>query len=198
MSNNAYCHNFRRGEIRFLTPLYQTLVAQPLDVSFFHPYWSEACHNFMQENPRCVVTKYNFSMLFSKAWYKAIQSQYLIAGFSKCGVCSYNPVAIKAPIYPTNSQNDDNQGVDPDSETEVVKADTVRDGGSVNSNSGGETGQSSHMCTCTSFTPEQVALFTLRMDMISSLILIVSWLLDTHPEDVPADLVVGVSDRFDN
>ena len=44
-------------------------VAQPLDASFFHPlkvYWSEACHSFMQENPGCVVTKYNFSKLFSK------------------------------------------------------------------------------------------------------------------------------------
>lgn len=80
---------------------------------------------------------------------------------------------------------------------EVVNADTVRDGGSVNSNSGGEIAQSSHIGTCTSFTPEQVALFTLHYENGYDLFVdSVSWLLETHPEDVPADLMVGVSDPF--
>ena len=50
--------------ILFCLPPHCTYVAQPLDVSFFHPlkvYWSEACHTFMQENPGCIVTKFNFS-----------------------------------------------------------------------------------------------------------------------------------------
>ena len=119
------------GVVIFCLPPHCTHVAQPLDVSFFRPlkvYWSEACHTFMQENPGCVVTKYNFSKLFSKAWYKAIQPQNLISGFSKCGICPYNSEAVKAPIYPTDSQNDnDSEELDLDGEMEVVKADTVGD-----------------------------------------------------------------------
>jgi len=65
---------------------------------------------FMQENPGCVVTKYQFSTLLSKAWYKAIQPQNLIAGFTKSGINPYNPEAIKAPVYPMDLPNDDEGG----------------------------------------------------------------------------------------
>ena len=149
----------------------------------------------MQENPGCVVTKYNFSKLFSKALYKAIQSHNLIAGFSKCGICPYNPEAVKAPIYPTN--DDDNEGMDPDGEMEVVKADTVRDSGGVNLDNGGENGEVS--CMSSSFSPEQVTLFNLRYENGYDLFAdpdYVSWLLENHPEDVPADFTAGVSNPF--
>ena len=173
------------GVVIFCFPPHCTHVAQPLDVNFFHPlkvYWSEACHTFMQENPGCVVTKYNFSKLFSKAWYKAIQPQNLIAGFSKCGICPYNSEAVK---------------MDPDGEVEVVKADTVRDSSGVNLNNGRENGEAS--CMSSSFSPEQVTLFNLHYENGYDLFVdsdYVSWLLETHPEDVPADLTAGVSDPF--
>jgi hypothetical protein len=189
------------GVVIFCLPPHCTHVAQPLDVSFFRPlkvYWSEACHTFMQENPGCVVTKYNFSKLFSKAWYKAIQPQNLIAGFSKCGICPYNSEAIKAPIYPTDSQNDDdNEDLDLDGEMAVVKSDTVGDSSGVNLNNSGENGEAS--CTRTSFSPEQVALFTLRYENGYDLFIdpdYVSWLLETHPEDAPAHITAEVSDPF--
>ena len=79
------------------------LVAQPLDVSFFQPlkvFWSEACHTFMRENPGCVVMKYQFSQLFSKAWYKAIQPNNLISGFAKTGIHPFNSEAISVPTLP--------------------------------------------------------------------------------------------------
>ena len=117
----------------------------------------------MQENPGYIVTKFNFSKLFSKAWFKAIQPQNLISGFSKCGICPFNPEAIKAPIYPTNSQNnEDNEEMDPGGEMEVVTADTVRDDSGMNLNSGGDNSEAS--CISTSFSPKQVALFNLRYE----------------------------------
>ena len=153
----------------------------------------------MQENPGCIVTKYNFSKLFSKAWYKAIQPQNLISGFSKCGICPYNSEAVKAPIYPTDSQNDDGSEElvqDLDGEMEVVKADTLEDCSGVNTY-GRENGEAS--CMSTSFSHEQVALFNLRYENGYDLFVdpdYVSWLLETHPEDAPAHLMAEVSDPF--
>jgi len=57
------------GVVIICLPPHCTHVAQPLDVSFFRPlkiYWSEACHMFMQENPGCVATKYQFRHSFQK------------------------------------------------------------------------------------------------------------------------------------
>ena len=44
---------------------------QPLDTSWFGPlkmYWSKSCHEFLFANPGCVITKFQFSKLFSQAW----------------------------------------------------------------------------------------------------------------------------------
>ena len=81
-------------------PPHTTHVSQPLDVSFFRPlkvYWSEGCHMYMQENPGRVVTKYQFSSLFSVAWYKAIKPENLISGFRKTGICPFDSSAITVP-----------------------------------------------------------------------------------------------------
>ena len=51
----------------------------------------------MQDNPGRVVTKYQFSTLFSQAWYKAIKPDNIISGFQKAGICPFNPNAIAAP-----------------------------------------------------------------------------------------------------
>ena len=59
--------------IIFCIPPHMTHEAQPLDVSFFKPlkdHWGEVCHDFYQKSPGKVVTKFNFSELFSKAWLK--------------------------------------------------------------------------------------------------------------------------------
>ena len=80
-----------QGVIVLYLPPHTTHVSQPLDVSFFRPlkvYWSEACHQYMQETGR-VVTKYQFSSLFSKAWYKAIKPETLVSGFRKVGICPF-------------------------------------------------------------------------------------------------------------
>ena len=81
-------------------PPHTTHVSQPLDISFFcalKVYWSEGCHKYMQDNPGRVVTKYQFSALFSVAWYKAIKPETLMSGFRKAGICPFNSDAIKIP-----------------------------------------------------------------------------------------------------
>ena len=54
----------------------------------------------MRENPGCTVTKYQFSQLFSKAWYKAIQPNNLISGFAKTGIHPLNFDTISVPTLP--------------------------------------------------------------------------------------------------
>ena len=65
------------GVIVFCIPPNTTHRAQPLDVSFFGPlkrHWSSVCHSFIVDNPGCVVTKLQFSRLFSQAWVKTIKA----------------------------------------------------------------------------------------------------------------------------
>ena len=85
------------GIIMFCLPPHTTHVAQPLDVSFFGPLkknWSKVCQ-FMSENPGKVVTKFNFSSLFAKAWYLTIRPDLIVSGFRKVGVCPFDSSAIK-------------------------------------------------------------------------------------------------------
>ena len=84
----------------------------------------------MQENPGCVVTKYNFQSSFQKHGIKLSNQKKLISGFFKCGIRPFNP---EAPIHPTNSQNDDdNERMNQDGEMEVVTADAARDSSGKN------------------------------------------------------------------
>ena len=86
------------GVIVFCIPPNTTHRAQPLDVSFFGPlkkHWSSVCHCYMVNNPGCVVTKLQFSQLFSQAWRKAIRPETIINGFRKTGVCPLNKHAIE-------------------------------------------------------------------------------------------------------
>ena len=69
------------GVITFCIPN-TTHRGQPLDVSFFGPlkkHWSSVCHCYMVNNPGCVVTKLQFSQLFSQAWWKAIRPETIIS-----------------------------------------------------------------------------------------------------------------------
>ena len=57
-------------------------------------HWSSVCHSFIVDNPGCVVTKLQFSRLFSQAWVKTIKPETIINGFKKTGVCPLNKAAI--------------------------------------------------------------------------------------------------------
>ena len=64
----------------------------------YHPLkmkWTDVCHDFMQENPRRVVTKFVFSGLLSKAWSHTMTPNNITNGFRKCGVYPFDPEAVK-------------------------------------------------------------------------------------------------------
>ena len=65
-----------------LTP-HTTHLAQPLDKGCFGPlkaFWQEECLNFLTSHPGQLVTCFNFSMLFSKAWAKAKTMCNIVSG----------------------------------------------------------------------------------------------------------------------
>ena len=66
------------------------------------------CHDLKKKKPGKVVTKFNFSFLFSKALFEALTPANLIAGFKTCGVYLLNRSAISVVLYgSTLSSNDD-------------------------------------------------------------------------------------------
>lgn len=69
---------------------------QPLDTAVFGPLkksWNEECHEFIHSHPGKVITKYQFSEIFSKAWLKSMVPAN-ISGFKVCGIYPFNPKAV--------------------------------------------------------------------------------------------------------
>ena len=83
--------------IIFCLPPHTTHEAQPLDVSFFGPlknHWSDVCHTFLQSSPGKVITKFNFSQFFSKAWSKTCNPETICSGFRRAGIIPFDPMAL--------------------------------------------------------------------------------------------------------
>ena len=73
----------------FCLPPHSTHKTQPLDKGVFGPLklaWREVCHLYLTTNPGKVVTRYQFSYLFLKAWFQAMTPRNIISGFSMTGV----------------------------------------------------------------------------------------------------------------
>ena len=78
-------------------PSHTTHESQPLDVGVFAPLkvqWTQECHEFYQKHPGSIVTRFNFSRLFSQAWCKAVTTANIMGGFRRAGVYPFNPNAI--------------------------------------------------------------------------------------------------------
>ena len=87
-------------------PPHTTHETQPLDVGIFASLkvqWGRVCHNFYQKNPGKIVNKFNFNTLFSEAWYGAVTSVNIMAGFRKAGVFPFNPNAVTISTPPDKS-----------------------------------------------------------------------------------------------
>ena len=60
------------GFILFTLVPHTTHEMQPLDTAVYAPlqtHWQDACHHYIQSHPAKVITKYQFSSLFSEAWF---------------------------------------------------------------------------------------------------------------------------------
>jgi len=70
---------------------------QSLDTAVLGPLkknWNEECHKFVQSHPGKVITKYQFSEVFSKAWLKSMVPASIISGFKVCGIYPFDPKAV--------------------------------------------------------------------------------------------------------
>ena len=69
--------------IGFCLPPNSTHKTQPLDKGVFGPLkrsWREECHSYIMNNPGKVITRYQFSMLFGKAWMKSVIPSNIVSG----------------------------------------------------------------------------------------------------------------------
>ena len=81
----------------FCLPPHTTHLTQPLDKGCFGPLkmsWRKECQAYLRRNPGKVVTRYEFSMLFSKAWFQGMSMTNVIGGFRTTGVYPFNRHAI--------------------------------------------------------------------------------------------------------
>ena len=89
-----------QGILVYVLPPNTTHLTQPLDKGCFAPLkvlWRQACHDFRRDNPGRVVTRFEFSQLFSEVWYSAMSARNIVASFKTTGVCPFNRQALKVP-----------------------------------------------------------------------------------------------------
>ena len=100
--------------IIFCQPPHTTADSQPLDISCFGPlktYWSEACCDFLFSNPGRVITKFQVSKLFARAWSKGMSIENCVAGFKSTGICPFNPQAILKKLPSSTSSTAESENV---------------------------------------------------------------------------------------
>ena len=86
--------------ILYTLPPNTTHLTQPLDKGNFGPLkvaWNKVCHNFCSIHPGRVITRYDFSELFAKAWFESMTAPNIIAGFRICRVCPFDRNAMQLP-----------------------------------------------------------------------------------------------------
>ena len=158
---------------------------QPLDCDVFGPlkcHWSNTCHDFYQNNPGKVVTKFNFNTLFSQAWLKAVSPINVISGFKTCGMHPYNSDAIKVPgdsLKPMSSAAPRTDAISNATSPTAPHTDAISNASSPE-----------QVCDTRKFTEEQLQLFEKRAEEGYNLYTdpaYVSWLKRYHPELLPSD-----------
>ena len=94
--------------ILFCLPPHTTHIAQPLDVASFgvlKQRWDEQCQQYMANNPGKVVTRFQFSELFSHAWAEAMVPRNISAGFKAAGVYPLDSAAFVAHTAASDSNS---------------------------------------------------------------------------------------------
>ena len=183
--------------IVFCLPPHTTQDSQPLDCTVFGPlkhHWSEACHTFLQKNPGMIISRLNFSSIFSGAWLKAFTPENVLAGFRKCGIYPFNRHAI--PL--SHDKGDDTPSTTTAAAVELSAnlSTSTASNQSISAAVEPRTPSPSGATACdinksipTSFTDEQDALFEHRFEEgydIYSDQQYVSWLRLHHPQSIAA------------
>ena len=81
----------------YCLPPHTTNHTQPLDKSVFKSVktaYNQRCEKFMRENPNCIITRYDFSGLFTDVYHKVFTMANIISGFRSTGIYPFNPLAI--------------------------------------------------------------------------------------------------------
>ena len=81
----------------FTLPPHATHLTQPFDRGCFSPlktYWKELCHRFYVKNPGRIITRYDFSTIFSEAWKLAMTPKNIMSGFKVTGVCPFSQITL--------------------------------------------------------------------------------------------------------
>ena len=165
--------------------------AQPLDCGAFGPlkaHWSHVCHAYLQQNPDCIITPFQFSSLFSQAWSAAVSPANIIAGFRTCGVYPFNPSAISATPH---TEHEYDTGTSVATSTSSSCDDKVRQKSSRNEPKQQCDRTESDVVPPTStalFTEEQERRFRIRFEEGFNVFMdddYVTWLEIHHPESLP-------------
>ena len=154
----------------FCLPPHTTADSQPLDTSCFGPlktHWFQACRDYLYTNPGRVVTKFQFSRLFSQAWSNGMTISNITAGFRHTGIYPFNPNVILDKIEEVCVDNtESNVHV----EDESVQSNIIPE-------------QQNH----SRFSQETIRLYKERyingFDIYTEDY--VAWLQEVHPESVP-------------
>ena len=84
--------------ILFCLPPNTTHLSQPLDKGCFGPLkvcWRRECQAYLRRNPGKVMTRFEFSRVFSQAWFQGMSMSSVIAGFRTTGVYPFNRHALQ-------------------------------------------------------------------------------------------------------
>jgi len=87
-------------------PPHTTHLIQPLDRGYFGPLkvsWCRVCQAFYAKNPGKVFTIYEFSSLFSQAWFQSMTIANVTSSFKATGVFRIDWNAITLPKQTTTS-----------------------------------------------------------------------------------------------
>ena len=94
--------------VLFCLPPNTTHRTHPLDKGCFGPlksFWKEECHTFLAANRGKVISRFQFSEIFGRAWQKGMTAANIRAGFKTTGICPFNPNELISdkPVSPCPS-----------------------------------------------------------------------------------------------
>ncbi len=192
----------------FCLPPHTTADSQPLDTSCFGPlkaYWSEACRKYMFKNPGRVLSKFQFSQLFSGAWSKGMSISNITMGFCNTGIYPFSRDALLKKLPTSEVFHSDGEEIPDGTSDDIVTAeketddeDEVLDEDGIPTGFSGDAEKESSQTndhangdieSVPVFAPESIKLFQTRLENGFNVFEdseYVAWLQLYHPDCAPA------------